>query len=161
MKKGREELDKAYDDTVNRIEDQGQGIRELAKRVFFWIIHARRSLTTEELRHPLAVETGTCPLDEKNLYLFEDMLSSCAGLVVIDSNIIRLVHYATQEYFQRYGLKSFEYIQRDIITTTCLTYLSYDVFAEGYMEDWKRLQYRLQHNIDLSSSTQPKTGLII
>jgi Ankyrin repeats (3 copies) len=114
--------------------------------VLFWIVHARRSLTTEELRHALAVEASTCRLDEKNLCLVEDILSSCAGLVVIDSNIIRLVHYTTQEYFQRHGLKSFEDIQRDIIATSCLTYLSYDVFTEGYLEDWKRLQYRLQHN---------------
>ena len=95
MEKGEEGLDKAYDDTVNRIENQGQDIRELAKKVLFWIVHARRSLTTEELRHALAVEASTCRLDEKNLCLIEDILSSCAGLVVIDSNIIRLVHYTT------------------------------------------------------------------
>jgi hypothetical protein len=146
MKKGEEGLDKAYDDTVNRIDNQGQSIRELAKKVLFWIVHAKRPLTTEELRHSLAVEAGTCKLDEKNLYLLEDIMSSCAGLVVVDSNIIRLVHYTTQEYFQRYSLKSFEDVQRDIIATSCLTYLSYDVFAEGYLSDWGRLRSRLQHN---------------
>jgi hypothetical protein len=67
MKKGEGGLDKAYDDTVNRIENQGQGIRELAKKVLFWIVHATRPLTTEELRHGLAVEVGTCRMDEKNL----------------------------------------------------------------------------------------------
>ena len=61
------------------------------------------------------------------------MVSSCAGLVTVDSNIIRLVHYTTQEYFQRCGSKSFEDVQKDIIATSCLTYLSYDVFAEGYL----------------------------
>ena len=145
MKNREEGLDKAYDDTVNRINNQGQSIRELAKRVLVWIVHAKRPLTTEELRHALAVEAGTCKLDEKNLYLLEDMLSSCAGLVVVDSNIIRLVHYTTQEYFQRRGLKSYEDVQRDIIATSCLTYLSYDVFAEGYLE-FQGLRSRLQHN---------------
>ena len=42
-------------------------------------------------------------LDEENLPEIEDMVSVCAGLVTIDeeSNIIRLVHYTTQEYFER------------------------------------------------------------
>ena len=136
MENGEEGLDRAYDDTVNRIENQEQGIRELAKKVLFWIVHAKRPLTTEELRVALAVEPGTSRLDERNLCPVEDLLSSCAGLVVIDSKIIRLVHYTTQEYFQRYGLKSFEGIQRDIIATSCLTYLSYDVSEEGrYLTD--------------------------
>jgi hypothetical protein len=47
MKKGEEGLDKT---TVNRIENRGQGIRELAKKVLFWIVHEKR---TEELRHVL------------------------------------------------------------------------------------------------------------
>ena len=101
MKKGEEGLDKAYDDTVNRIENQGQGIRELAKQVLFWIIRAKRPLTIEELRHALAVEAGTYRLDEQNLCPVEDILFSCVGLVVVDSNIFRLVHYTTQEYLDR------------------------------------------------------------
>jgi hypothetical protein len=73
------------------------------------------------------------------------MVSSCAGLVTIDSNIIRLVHYTTQEYFQRCGSKNFEDVQKDIIATSCLTYLSYDVFAEGYLGR-ADLETRLQEN---------------
>jgi hypothetical protein len=145
MKKGKEGLDKAYDDTVIRIESQGQGIRGLAKNVLFWIVHAKRPLTTEELRHALAVEAGTCRLDQRGLCPVEDMLSSCGGLVVVDRNIIRLVHYTTQEYFQRLGLKSFEGVPRDIIATSCLTYLSYDVFAEGSLKETS-LRSRLKHN---------------
>ena len=137
MKMGKEGLDKAYDDTVNRIENQQQGIRELAKKMLFWIVFAKRPLTTEELRHALAVEPGTRSLDMRDLCPVEDMVSSCAGLVTIDqkSNIIRLVHYTTQEYFQRRRSVSFQDVQRDIISTSCLTYLSYDVFANGYLTD--------------------------
>ena len=135
MKKGEEGLDKAYDDTVNRIENQEPGIRELAKKVLFWIVHAKRPLTTKGLRVALAVEPGTCRFDENNLCPVEDILSSCAGLVVVDYTIVRLVHYTTQEYFQHHGLKIFEDVQRDIIATCCLTYLSYDVSDEGYLAD--------------------------
>ena len=138
-------MEKAYDNTVNRIENQGQGIRELAKNVLFWIVHAKRPLTTVELRHALAVEAGACRLDEKNLCPVKDMLSSCAGLVIVDSNIIRLVHYTTQEYFQHRGLKCFEEVQRDVIATSCLTYLSYDVFAEDCLTK-SDVKSRLQQN---------------
>jgi hypothetical protein len=131
MKKGEEGLDKAYDDTVDRIKNH-----ELAKNVLFWIVYAKRPLTTEELRYALAVEPGTCRLDKTNLCPVKDMVSSCAGLITVDSNIVRLVHYTTQEYFQRRGLKTFEDVQRDIIARSCLTYLSYDVFAEGCIPSW-------------------------
>jgi hypothetical protein len=56
-----------------------------------------------ELQHALAVEVGEAELDEENLPEIEDIVSVCAGLVTIDeeSGIIRLVHYTTQEYFER------------------------------------------------------------
>ena len=148
MKMGKEGLDKAYEDTVNRIENQGQGIRKLAKKMLFWIVFAKRPLTTEELRHALAVEPGSRSLNTRNLYTTEDMVRSCAGLVTIDqkSNIIRLVHYTTQEYFQRRRVESFQDVQRDIIGTSCLTYLSYDVFANGYLTNSDLKKRRFQQN---------------
>ena len=159
MEKGEEALDSEYDKTVKRIENQGKDICEFAKRTLFWIVYAKRPLTTEELRHALAIELGTCKFDKTNLCLVEDMVSSCAGLVTIDSNIIRLVHYTTQEYFQRRGSKSFEDVQRDIIATSCLTYLAYDVFADGYLaleseSDDSDLESRLRQNVFFKYAAQ-------
>lgn len=52
--------------------------------------------------------------------------SICAGLLTIDiqSEIVRLVHYTTQEYFERTNAES-------NIAITCITYLSFDTFAIG------------------------------
>jgi hypothetical protein len=49
-------------------------------------------------------------------------------MVTIDqeSNIIRLVHYTTEEHFKRIRLQRFPNAQRDI-TETCLTYLLFDI----------------------------------
>ena len=49
------------------------------------------------------MEVGESQIDENNLLQVEDMVSACAGLVTVDEkpNIIRLVHYITQEYFER------------------------------------------------------------
>jgi hypothetical protein len=76
---------------------------EIANDVLSWITCAKRPLTTSELRHALAVEIGESELDEENLPEIEDMVSVCAGLVTVDeeSDVIRLVHYTTQEYFER------------------------------------------------------------
>jgi len=71
-------------------------------------------------------------LDEENLPEIEDMVSVCAGLVIIDeeSEIIRLVHYITQEYFERTQSQWFPNTQSSI-TTICVTYLSFDAFEHG------------------------------
>jgi hypothetical protein len=68
-------------------------------------------------------------LNGDNFYDVEDIISVCAGLVTIDeeSNIIRLVHYTTQEYFEHIRL---EWNPRapEEIASICLTYLAFDTF---------------------------------
>jgi hypothetical protein len=48
-----------------------------------------------------------------------------------ESDIIRLVHYTTQEYFERTQMSWPPHAQTDI-AMTCITYLSFDVFAVGF-----------------------------
>lgn len=100
---GSEAYDHAYKEAIERIEGQITDSRELAKQVLSWITCAKKNLTTIELRHAVAVEIGKLELDEENLLDIKDMISVCAGLVTIDkeSSTVRLVHYTTQEYFER------------------------------------------------------------
>jgi hypothetical protein len=79
------------------------------------------------------VEIGESGLDEENLPKIKDMISVCVGLVTVDeeSNIIRLVHYTTKEYFERTWNSWFPNAQRDI-TATCVTNLSFDAFETGF-----------------------------
>jgi hypothetical protein len=121
---------------MERIEGQIKNSRELAKQVLSWITCAKRPLTTSELRHALAVEIGEFKLDEENLPEIEDVLSVCAGLVTVDeqSDVIRLVHYTTQEYFERTWNFWFPNAQKDI-ATVCVTYLSFDAFTGFCLSD--------------------------
>jgi ankyrin repeat protein len=75
------------------------------------------------------------------------MVSVCAGLVTVDeeSNIIRLVHYTTQEYFERTRTDWFPNVQKDV-TITCVTYLSFDIFAIGFCPTDEKFEARLQSN---------------
>jgi hypothetical protein len=133
LPQGSEAYDHAYKEAMERIEGQVSDSQELARQVLAWITCARRPLTTLELRHALAVEIGGSKLDEENLPEIEDMLSVCAGLVTVDeeSDIIRLVHYTTQEYFERTQKDWFSDAQRDI-AITCITYLLFDTFETGF-----------------------------
>jgi hypothetical protein len=133
---------------MERIEGQIADSQELAKQVLSWIACAKRPLTTSELRHALAVEIGESELDEDNLPEVEDMVSVCAGLVIVDeeSDIIRLVHYTTQEYFERTWISWFPNAHRDI-ATICVTYLSFDCFQTGFCLTDEDFEARLRLNL--------------
>jgi len=104
---GSDAYNQAYEDAMQRIEGQDVDGKELAKQVLYWITCAKRPLTTTELQHALAVEVGKSEFNENRKPHVEDIVSICAGLVTVDdeSNIIRLVHYTTQEYFERKQMK--------------------------------------------------------
>jgi hypothetical protein len=140
-------LDHAYRQAMERIEGQETGFEALAKKVLLWITCAKRSLTTLELQHALAIEVGESELDEENLPDIEDVVLVCAGLVTVDkeSNIIRLVHYTTQEFFARTRRHWFPKAETDI-AKICVTYLSFDVFGSGFCQSDKEFERRLQSN---------------
>jgi ankyrin repeat protein len=125
-------LGDAYDKAIDRINGQVHDDCTLAKNVISWISYAQRPLTTEELRHALAVETGDEDFDPENTTDVEDILSVCAGLVTVDeeSQVIRLVHYTTQEYLE--GIrKDWHPRAQHKIANTCLTYLCFKPFRNG------------------------------
>jgi ankyrin repeat protein len=156
LEKLPKELDDTYEEAMQRIESQDEDDVKLAEGVLSWISFALRPLTIGELQHALAVEPEDTDIDEEALADEDILISVCAGLVTIDqeSNIIRLVHYTTQEYFERIRAARFPDAQASI-AMTCLVYMSFNVFAESYCENdeemWIRvhqypfLRYAAQH----------------
>ncbi|KAL8789145.1 MAG: hypothetical protein Q9195_006966 [Heterodermia aff. obscurata] len=129
LPKGSQGLDMAYDKTIERIDDQQPGFRQLAKQTLSWIVYATRPLSVLELRHALAVEDEATELDKENLAETDEIIRACAGLVTVEQETksIRLVHYTTQEYLEHKFL-TWEPLAEEAIVRTCLTYLSFDVF---------------------------------
>jgi ankyrin repeat protein len=125
-------LGDAYNKAIDRIDGQEHDDCTLAKQVLSWISYARRPLTTEELCHALAVETGDEDFDSENIPDVEDILSVCAGLVTVDqeSQIVRLVHYTTQEYLESIRENWHPNAQQEI-ASTCLTYLCFEPFRSA------------------------------
>ena len=128
---------------MKRIHGQEEGFRDLAEQVLSWIVWAVRPLTVPELQHALSIEPGDEDLDEDNFLDANDLTSVCAGLVIIDQErqLIRLVHYTTQEYFERRRDELFGDIQNKI-AAICITYLCLNVF-ESPCSDFGSLQNRV------------------
>ncbi|KAF2628821.1 ankyrin repeat domain-containing protein [Macroventuria anomochaeta] len=147
LPKGAAALDVAYRDALERIEGQLEGDRALAKKVLSWITLAKRPLTTAEICCALAVEPDETTIDPDNVPNSEDLVSVCAGLVIVDteSAIIRLVHYTTQEYFERIG-DAWMPDSQFHIASTCLTYLCFSDFQSGSCSSDKDFEARLQEH---------------
>ncbi|KFY74396.1 hypothetical protein V499_05573 [Pseudogymnoascus sp. VKM F-103] len=147
LPRGSTALNEAYDEAIERIESQLPEESELAKTVLSWITYAMRQLTTKELAHALAVEAGESELDEDNIPDIEDVISVCAGLVTVDeeSDVIRLVHYTTQEYFERVR-EVWNPKAQEEIASTCLTYLSFQTFSTGRCTNDEDFASRIRQN---------------
>ncbi|RYP64079.1 hypothetical protein DL771_008938 [Monosporascus sp. 5C6A] len=133
LTKGPEGLDTTYQLAMERVQSQGHGLEQLAKRLLAWIVHARRPLSAAELQHALATKVDAETINKEFLPSVKLLRSICAGLVTVDqeSTTVRLIHYTTQEYFDKTWRQWFPDAPLDI-TRTCATYLSFYDFASGY-----------------------------
>lgn len=131
---------------MERIQGQRPGQVELAMQSLMWITCTKRQLTVSELRYALAIELDEEEFDRDNIPDLEDIISVCAGLVAIDdeTQVTRLVHYTTQEYFKQTKTGWFPTADTDILNH-CVTYLSYRVFGAGYYE-LRSIYYNLHLN---------------
>ncbi|KAK8057873.1 ankyrin repeat-containing protein [Apiospora saccharicola] len=137
----------AYEDTMTRITGQLANHAQRAKQVLGWITHAMRPMSKHELQHALGVKLGGTKLDPDDLPDISHLASVCAGLVTIDeeSGIIRLVHYTAQEYFVLTKKQWFPEFH-EIITRTCISYLSFEPFTSGPCPSVVQLGERFEHH---------------
>src|SRR5690606_13971101 len=121
---------KAYDNAMERIGQQADESKRFAYSAVSWVIRARTRLTTSQLQDALAVEVGEQTFDNERLPYIEDVVSCCAGLLIIDqqSKLAGLVHATAQEYFEQNWATWFPKAE-ELIARSCLTYLTRDEFA--------------------------------
>jgi len=141
-------LDEVYDEVLRRIYSQESHLARLAEQTLSWISYAFRPLTIRELQSALGVEPGDTTFDIDGIIEESVLISVCEGLITIDeeSRIIRLVHHTTQVYLERIRDSQFPSAEVDI-ARICITYLSFDDFADGCCgPDWHGggLFYKLQ-----------------
>ena len=92
----------AYDRTIQRIEGRQKHQVQLAKNAIAWVSYALQPLRTAEPCTAIAIEIGEDDFDEDNVADIEDVVTHCAGLLVVDEqlDIVRLVHFTAHEYLQ-------------------------------------------------------------
>jgi len=138
LEKASDALDGEYAKAIGRIELQLPGWRGLARRVLLWITYATRQLSINELREAIAIDPKRQNVDLDD-YLNDEnkIVSVCQGLVEVDqeSRVVRLVHYTTQEYFEKIR-DSWLSEGKLKISHNCIAYLSMNVF-EHSQRDWE------------------------
>lgn len=87
LKTGPSATTDAFENAMKRINDQPKETSLMAMRTLLLLTYARRPLTVDELCHALAVEADEQDekFDPDNVPEMEDVLPSCAGLVVVQS----------------------------------------------------------------------------
>lgn len=143
LPKGSKALDLAYDGAMQRIDSQLEGYRHLAKQLLGWLTYSERLMSVQEIQTALAIEPGESSLDEDNLSDVTEIVGYCAGLIIVDEETIRLVHYTTQEYFRRNDGKAAVASQQDI-AISCLTYLLYEEFGDDWVNDVDSISWNVE-----------------
>jgi len=87
--------------------------------------HIRKPLWAEELCHALGVEIGSTDLDLANVPAIRTLLSSCLGLLMIEtsSSPVRLVHFSLQEHLL--SDPTISQSPHSTIAEVCLPYLNF------------------------------------
>lgn len=131
-----EDLDKTYDNALERIENQDARRRARADQVLTLISCARRPLKLEEMRQALSIRRGDTFLDSEALPKPESLISTCCGLVVVEdgSQIVKLVHYTTDEYFRRKLPRYRNPGAHGYLAGVLVTYLNFKTFTMSSLE---------------------------
>ncbi|KAJ7336936.1 ankyrin repeat-containing domain protein [Mycena albidolilacea] len=130
------DLTLTYDIAMQRIEAQNEEDRKIAHLALTWVANAKRPLTVPEIQTALAIEPGTRELNKDNLMDIEIILIVCAGLVIVDEQLlVRLVHHTTHEYLDSIQDRWFPDAQTEI-TRTLLTILAFDRLPDSISEFW-------------------------
>nr|GAT50297.1 predicted protein [Mycena chlorophos] len=161
-------LDALYAQTVEKIKEQPSELREIGLAALAWVAFAKRPLTVLELRAALAIPATRPKMpEESDMISLEDILGACYGLLTLNGDTLRLVHFSTQEFMQRIQQQEFPTVH-DMILRTLLDGMhrakdSGDFEPDYYPWDYKYnldshpllhyCRYILHQNLlDLSSS---------
>ena len=119
---------------MRRIERQHDDDRKIAESVLIWVAFAHRSLNVEELQQALAIQEDGYDLREEDFLDEEDFTAVCAGLISVEpiTKVVRLVHYTTQEFFNKLEKSRFADAQC-LMAESCIMYLSLEsIERESY-----------------------------
>ncbi|KAF8465086.1 hypothetical protein BDZ91DRAFT_783428 [Kalaharituber pfeilii] len=97
------DIDATYRRIISKILKQTPAMRALAEWALTWVITAQRPLSPVELAQAVATNPEkSVSLDEvKTKYFPQTVVDSCHGLIAVEQNIVRPIHYTVQEFLVR------------------------------------------------------------
>ena len=138
-------LDKVHQDDVKRV-----------RRCLTWLANSARPLTPAELIEAASVDPGDKnPVRHQASLTIQKLLQMCGGLIiemqVEEKPIVGLAHASVREYLQspdnnsscKIYKKSAQRAHQEL-AHTCLTYLAFDAFKSGPVDDYADFQNRLE-----------------
>jgi hypothetical protein len=134
------DLSETYDRLLGRIDGAEQ--REYVKRMFTWIICARRPLEVTELREAIAFTIEDDHFDHNKIPNDLNRLArACGNLIVIDDDeqSVQIAHYTVEQYLLegRSQPALFSFTKEDAnfeVGKVCVAYLSFSDFESQLTE---------------------------
>ncbi|EGO29202.1 hypothetical protein SERLADRAFT_456645, partial [Serpula lacrymans var. lacrymans S7.9] len=99
-----EEVNSAYDETMDRINKLDEKLRKLALTAIMCVTYALDPLGGKQLQEAVTLSCGGQGISSDDLVDITTILGVCSGLVVVDEecSVARLIHYTAQDYFSEY-----------------------------------------------------------
>ncbi|KAL9112035.1 MAG: hypothetical protein Q9227_003655 [Pyrenula ochraceoflavens] len=138
-------LTHSIDACLERINQQSSNMRHIGVKALMWLCHSLRPLQLRELQHAIGVEHDDEDFDEDGLSGAEVLITSCAGLVTLDSgtDIVRFVNFSIKKYLSSGGGDSIHLFgSHQTMTNTCVTYLNFHCFDIAMPLDLATLRRR-------------------
>ncbi|RPA82478.1 ankyrin, partial [Ascobolus immersus RN42] len=123
---------------MDRISSQNPEMVALARETLQWLTFSRKTLTIEDLKNALAVESADTELNPEKVTDIRFIVQSCLGLIVIDetSTNVGLFHYSVQEFLFENRATYFpesKGLGELAIGERCLTFINFPPFCEDLM----------------------------
>ncbi|EHK21166.1 uncharacterized protein TRIVIDRAFT_153015 [Trichoderma virens Gv29-8] len=151
-------LNQAYDKSMERIQQLKGDMSSDGLFIISWIVNAKRQLKLTELQEALAIAIHTnksesllavniraFKLNKDSIPTVDHITESCASLVIVEGDIVKLVHYTAQEYFERSPHSSMTNFHENLMTI-CMTYLSFSGFRDKSCRSKEDLDKRIGKN---------------
>ncbi|KAK4221495.1 hypothetical protein QBC38DRAFT_429020 [Podospora fimiseda] len=140
-KQGIGGINQIYEQAMIRIMAQSEDDRCYAVSALGWLTRARRPLTAPELLRAIAIYPEGSGFDPDYLPESGMLQSICNGLIIVDAQGVRFVHYTTQEFFDENQSRFFPGVEAEI-TIKCATFMGIPPLGlSGWDKPWNPLHY--------------------
>jgi hypothetical protein len=120
--------DAAFENILERIEQQEIGSKITALRALTWCYYARRPLQVAELCQALFVEDGDIAQRDNEISV-GNIIDCCLSFTTHDLSTgeVRLIHPSVQRWFDHEPQHQ-KLLPHSYLAKSCLTYLNFDIF---------------------------------